>query len=549
MTVLACGSLLLLLAVLVAASAVDAAALVAPLDGVVRLAGQLLAGAVAFAAVFLMLVKLNVFRSLYWRKFGSVKCPVPETDQSADVIVIGAGVVGSALAHTLGETLGKRVLLVERDLSEPNRIVGELMQPGGVQTLSRLGLLDCVEGIDAPKTSGYVVFNGTEQVLLDYEEIHHWDSKLQACEPELRKAQGTAFHHGRFVQRLRKAAMAAKGVTTVEATVQQLLEQDNSAGGKSVVGVRYKKDGEEHEAYAPLVVACDGVNSKFRRQVVEGKPKAESSFVGLVLDHCELPQPDRGHVILVDPSPILAYPISSTETRILVDIPHPLPSASNGDLERYMRDFVCPQLPEKMRPSLLSALETKQLRSMPCSRLHPEFRQQPGLLLLGDAFNMRHPLTGAGMTVGLSDVLTLRGIMSGIDDLQDQGLVQDRLQELYSQRTKYACTLNSLAQALYGVFSTHEPVMAHMREACFGYFKMGGMAVSGPISMLSCIRTSPFLLIVHFVAVALYSVVLKLLPIPWPSSIALFARIMVAATYLLVPLLWYEHLLPFVLNC
>ena len=122
---------------------------------------------------------------------------------------------------------------------------------------------------------------------------------------------------------------------------------------------------------------------------------------------------------------------------------------------------------------------------MPCSRLHPEFKQQPGLLLLGDSFNIRHPLTGAGMTVGLTDVLTLRGILADVDDLQDQGLVQDRLQELYSERTKYSCTLNCLAQALYGVFSTHEPVMAHMREACFGYFKLGGKAVSGPVSMLS----------------------------------------------------------------
>lgn len=299
--------------------------------------------------------------------------------------------VCQALAHTLGEKLGKKVLLIERDLSEPNRIVGELMQPGGVQTLSHLGLLDCVEDIDAPKTSGYVVFNGAEQVLLDYEAIRHYNPKLQAYETEQRKAQGTAFHHGRFVQRLRQAAMTAKGVTTVEATVQQLLEKDNSAGGQSVVGVRYKKEGVAHEAYAPLVVACDGVNSKFRRQVVQSKPKAESSFVGLVLDNCEvrylssllslsssvtltfvqLPQPDRGHVILVDPSPILAYPISSTETRILVDIPHPLPSASNGDLERYMRDFVCPQLPEKMRPSLLRyvppALATDRLASYACA--------------------------------------------------------------------------------------------------------------------------------------------------------------------------------------
>lgn len=95
MALLVYGSLLLLLAVLVAAGASDAAAVAVPFDGVVRMAAILLAGAVAFGVVLLGLVKLNVFRRLYWRKIGSVKCPVPEADQNADVIVIGAGVVGS----------------------------------------------------------------------------------------------------------------------------------------------------------------------------------------------------------------------------------------------------------------------------------------------------------------------------------------------------------------------------------------------------------------------------------------------------------------------
>jgi squalene monooxygenase len=43
------------------------------------------------------------------------------------------------------------VLLLERDLSQPNRIVGELLQPGGFLKLKQLGLEDCVNGIDAQK--------------------------------------------------------------------------------------------------------------------------------------------------------------------------------------------------------------------------------------------------------------------------------------------------------------------------------------------------------------------------------------------------------------
>ncbi|MCI43861.1 squalene monooxygenase-like, partial [Trifolium medium] len=35
----------------------------------------------------------------------------------------------------------------------------------------------------------------------------------------------------------------------------------------------------------------------------------------------------------------------------------------------------------------------------------------PGALLMGDAFNMRHPLTGGGMTVALSDIVVLRNLL------------------------------------------------------------------------------------------------------------------------------------------
>ena len=57
----------------------------------------------------------------------------------ADVIVVGAGILGSALAITLARQ-GRSVILLEKSLKEPDRIVGELLQPGGVAALEKLGL-------------------------------------------------------------------------------------------------------------------------------------------------------------------------------------------------------------------------------------------------------------------------------------------------------------------------------------------------------------------------------------------------------------------------
>lgn len=70
-----------------------------------------------------------------------------------------------------------------------------------------------------------------------------------------------------------------------------------------------------------------------------------SCFVGLILENCQLPFANHGHVVLADPSPILFYPISSTEVRCLVDVPgQKVPSIANGAMANYLKNTVAPQV-------------------------------------------------------------------------------------------------------------------------------------------------------------------------------------------------------------
>ena len=55
-----------------------------------------------------------------------------------DVCVIGAGIAGCAIAYAIGKQ-GRSVLVLERNLSEPDKFIGELLQPGGVEMLLDLG--------------------------------------------------------------------------------------------------------------------------------------------------------------------------------------------------------------------------------------------------------------------------------------------------------------------------------------------------------------------------------------------------------------------------
>lgn len=68
-------------------------------------------------------------------------------------------------------------------------------------------------------------------------------------------------------------------------------------------------------------------------------------------------------------------------------------------------------------------------RSMPAVP-HPT----PGALLMGDAFNMRHPLTGGGMTVALSDIVVLNYLLRPLRDLHDAPSLCKYLESFYTLR-------------------------------------------------------------------------------------------------------------------
>eukprot|EP01018_Ginkgo_biloba_P020424 Gb_34366 [translate_table: standard] len=434
---------------------------------------------------------------------------------ATDVIIVGAGVAGSALAYTLGKD-GRRVCVLERDLSEPDRIVGELLQPGGYLKLVELGLEDCVEGIDAQRVMGYALFKEGKNTKLSYPlDGYHAD------------VAGRSFHNGRFIQRMREKAASLPTVCLEQGTVLSLIEEDGI-----VKGIKYRsKVGEELAAFSPLTIVCDGCFSNLRRSLCNPKVEVPSCFVGLVLENCELPYPNHGHVILADPSPILFYPISSTEVRCLVDVPgQKVPSLANGDLANYLQTMVASQLPEQLQISFLAAIEKGNIRTMPNKSMPASPFPRPGALLMGDAFNMRHPLTGGGMTVALSDIAVLERLLKPLRNLHDASALCEYLEAFYTLRKPVASTINTLAGALYKVFcASPDQAMIAMRQACFDYLSLGGVFSSGPVALLSGLNPRPLSLVLHFFAVAVYGVGRLLYPFPSPKKFWLGARLIAGA--------------------
>ncbi|KZV54514.1 hypothetical protein F511_01312 [Dorcoceras hygrometricum] len=443
-----------------------------------------------------------------------------------DVIIVGAGVAGAALAHTLGKE-GRQVRVIERDLTEPDRIVGELLQPGGYLKLIELGLEDCVENIDAQRVFGYALLKDGKATRLSYPlEKFHSD------------VSGRSFHNGRFIQRMREKAASLPNVRLEQGTVVSLLEENGT-----IKGVEYKsKSGEELKAYAPLTIVCDGCFSNLRRALCIPKVDVPSCFVGLVLENCQLPYANHGHVILADPSPILFYPISSTEIRCLVDVPgQKVPSILNGEMAKYLKTVVAPQVPPELHNAFISAIEKGNIRTMPNRSMPAAPHPTPGALLMGDAFNMRHPLTGGGMTVALSDIVVLRNLLRPLHDLNDASALCKYLESFYTLRKPVASTINTLAGALYKVFSASpDQARNEMRQACFDYLSLGGVFSDGPVSLLSGLNPRPLSLVCHFFAVAIYGVGRLLLPFPSPKRMWIGARLISSASGIIYPIIKAE---------
>ncbi|KAG5010488.1 hypothetical protein AAZX31_07G171000 [Glycine max] len=445
---------------------------------------------------------------------------------SADIIIVGAGVAGSALACTLGKD-GRRVHVIERDLSEPDRIVGELLQPGGYLKLIELGLEDCVDEIDAQQVFGYALYKDGKNTKLSY-PLENFGSDIS----------GRSFHNGRFIQRMREKASSLPNVKLEQGTVASLLEEKGT-----ITGVHYKtKSGEEFTAKAPLTIVCDGCFSNLRRSLCNPKVEVPSHFVGLVLENCNLPYANHGHVILGDPSPILFYPISSTEIRCLVDVPgQKLPSLGSGEMARYLKTVVAPQVPPELYDSFIAAVDKGNIRTMPNRSMPASPYPTPGALLMGDAFNMRHPLTGGGMTVALSDIVVLRDLLKPLHDLHDASALCRYLESFYTLRKPVASTINTLAGALYKVFcASPDPARKEMRQACFDYLSLGGVFSDGPIALLSGLNPRPLSLVLHFFAVAIYGVGRLLIPFPSPKRMWIGARLISGASGIIFPIIKAE---------
>ena len=451
----------------------------------------------------------------------------------ADVVVVGAGVFGCAMAYALANQ-GRSVILLERWMHEPDRIVGELLQPGGVEALRQLGLEGCLEDIDAVPCYGYHVLYHGEELAFEYPPQtpdgrvvvgagnkkkleggangHANGNGKHHANGDAVRPEGRSFHHGRFIMQLRRACQRHPNITVFETEVTATIRGEHS---DTVLGVQSRTKDPATGIKKPdcffgqLTIIADGYASIFRKELLGTEPVIRSRFYALELIDCPFPPANHGHVVIGDQSLALLYQIGTHETRALIDVPlsHPAALPAAGGVRNYITSIVLPSLPSHVQPSVRAALADGKIpKSMPNSWL-PSKKQSshPGAILLGDAHNMRHPLTGGGMTVAFHDALLLSQLLAPIPSLApDRPAVRAAMATFHWRRKSLTSIINVLAQALYSLFAADDWQLRALQMGCFRYFQRGW--TDEPVALLGGILRKPVVLAYHFFSVAFVAI-------------------------------------------
>ncbi len=405
-----------------------------------------------------------------------------------DVLIVGAGIAGSAMAANLAK-LGKRIVVVERDLSERDVIIGELLQPGGVIKLQEMGFTNFLEGIDAQEVYGYdIIYEGQNYV------IPYPTSDGEPC--------GYGFRNGAFLQNMRRHILSLDNVHVIEGSVTELME-DNGV----IVGARYKpkKEASLKEVKASLTVVSDGPLSRLREILSTPNKNLNGYFMGLLLRNCKMPYPNHGHLIMGNHPPIVIYPVSADKWRILIDFKGVKPPRIGKEFKQYLLETFTPVIPTSAQSSFIDAIEEGKIKTFPNHRLPAKPVLKPGGVILGDALNMRHPLTGGGMTAALNDVLRLFENLKKVSNFKHEKKLAKAIEKFYETRHLGTQTTNILADGLYGVVYNPD-----LRKAFFAYVSRGDKYAEETCSILAGLNKDKRLLLNHFIGMARYGTQLRI---------------------------------------
>ena len=366
--------------------------------------------------------------------------------ERVDVVVVGGGIGGSALAYALA-TEGLGVAVLEATEQYEDRVRGESLQVWGVAEAQELGvesvLLDAGAHI-TPTWKNYVAGS---------------DEAREIPMAFLRPGVGGTMNlrHPDACQALTDAAEAAG------ALVWRGVRDVKLSGGRPV-SVGYSIGGQRTELTAGLVVGADGRASAVRRQtgIALEKQDAISYIAGLLVDGLDGVPDDHDVMAAQDEQFFTMFHQGGGRARAYLIV-------GEGAKHRFAGAEGTASFLDSTRdtPYPWAGAVAAAVPAGPCATFPGDdtWTDRPfaeGVVLIGDAAGHNDPIIGQGLAIALRDARSVR------DAVVDEGVAAVDFRSYAAERLDRMERLRLIADVLAVVHVEHGASNRDARRAWFG---------------------------------------------------------------------------------
>jgi 2-polyprenyl-6-methoxyphenol hydroxylase-like FAD-dependent oxidoreductase len=303
--------------------------------------------------------------------------PKTVSARQPDVLVVGGGPAGSVSAGLLASQ-GWNVLLVDRARFPRPKPCGECLNPGAVEALRRLGLLETVLALQPARLGGWVIRSTRgERVVGRF---------------------GRGIEGGLGLRRLDMDAALLGVARQRGATVRTGLRVVDVSPGGGRVEVRARESGRDGlRTWRPrLVIGADGLRSVVARSVGAVRRRPRLRKVSLTCHVRASPRPaDHGTLLLSDEGTVGLAPLDGSgriwNATVVVD-PAGFGRALAADPMAVFRERIASAGAPWAEAEVVDGPWTSGPFDWPCRSV-----TGPGVLLVGDAAGYYDPLTGQGI--------------------------------------------------------------------------------------------------------------------------------------------------------
>jgi 2-octaprenyl-3-methyl-6-methoxy-1,4-benzoquinol hydroxylase len=368
-----------------------------------------------------------------------------------DVLIVGGGMVGSALACALGGS-GLSVAVLERQLpaafepTQPHDLRVSALSIASERFLHNVGAW---EGIQTRR-------------CCPYRRMKVWE-KSAACATEFDAAAIGYDHLGHIVEnRLIQIALLErmKRFDNIDLISPALTAWIDYAPAATLVRL---EDGRE--LVGRLVVAADGGDSRVRRAVGIGVTQWDYEQHALVAGvTTAYGQQEITWQQFTPSGPLAFLPLSGHNASLVW---YNTPNAVKRLLALPDESFL-QQLQAVFPSELGQIVEIQGRASFPLRRQHAHHYGREGVVLVGDAAHMIHPLAGQGVNIGLLDAATLAQLLLRAQQCGESISELSVLQRYEKQRRHHNLLMMQVMDGFYRLFSNEIGPLKLLRNAGLG---------------------------------------------------------------------------------